>query len=87
VVSKSRSSLFPLRKEFAEVGQNEIFTNHFEVNFKPNTRFFVYEILEIPAAKSKRKTKFIFKAAEEAWGILRNNKGYYATDRVKTIVA
>jgi eukaryotic translation initiation factor 2C len=86
--SKSKTSQFPLRKEFAEgSGLTEAFTNHFEVNFKPNARFFVYEILRIPDAKSKRKAKYIFKTAEEAWDVLRNNKNQYATDHVKTIVA
>jgi eukaryotic translation initiation factor 2C len=87
VFSKSRTSLFPLRKEFAKEGLNEVFTNHFEVKFKPNTRFFVYEILRIPNAKSKRKAKYIFKTAEEAWDVLRSNRDQYATDHVKTIVA
>jgi eukaryotic translation initiation factor 2C len=86
VVSKAKEAQFPLRKAFAQTS-SEVFTNHFQVRFKPNTRFFVYEILKIPGGKSQRKSKYIFKTAEEAWGILRDNKQYYATDRVKTIVA
>lgn len=86
VASKAKTAQFPLRKEFAQ-SNADVFTNHFEVNFKSDTRFFLYEILKIPAGKSKRKAKFIFKTVEQAWPILKDNKQYYATDRVKTIVA
>ncbi|EMD58844.1 hypothetical protein COCSADRAFT_348224 [Bipolaris sorokiniana ND90Pr] len=85
-LSRAKKAEFPLRKAFAQAS-SDVLTNHFEVRFKPKTRFFIYEILKIPGGKSKRKAKYIFKAAEEAWGMLRDNKQYYATDHVKTIVA
>lgn len=85
-LSKAKKAEFPLRKAFAQAS-SDVLTNHFEVRFKPKTRFFVYEILKIPGGKSKRKAKYIFKTAEEAWSVLRDNKQYYATDHVKTIVA
>ncbi|EMD90548.1 hypothetical protein COCC4DRAFT_127590 [Bipolaris maydis ATCC 48331] len=85
-LSKANKAEFPLRKAFAQAS-SDVLTNHFEVRFKPNTRFFVYEILKIPGGKSKRKAKYIFKTAEEAWSVLRDNKQYYATDHFKTIVS
>jgi eukaryotic translation initiation factor 2C len=66
---KGKSTKYPLRKEFSTLSKSakdEVFTNHFEANFKPNTRFFVYEILKVPAGKSKRKAKYLFKTAYEA---------------------
>ncbi|KAH3913322.1 hypothetical protein HBH56_101590 [Parastagonospora nodorum] len=85
-VSSAASAKFPLRKEFANTN-SEVFTNHFEVVFKPTTQFFVYEVLKMPAGKSKRKSKFILKTAIEAWDFLKNNKEHFTTGGINTIVA
>jgi eukaryotic translation initiation factor 2C len=79
-------SQYPLRTSFA-TPTSEVLTNHFEITWKENTQFYVYEILEIPASKSKRQLKTIVKAAIEAWDFLRDNKDFFTTDYIKTIVA
>jgi eukaryotic translation initiation factor 2C len=85
-VSSAANAKFPLRKEFANTN-SEVFTNHFEVVFKPTTQFFVYEVLKMPAGKSKRKSKFILKTAIEALDFLKSNKEHFTTGGINTIVA
>jgi eukaryotic translation initiation factor 2C len=86
VISKATPAQYPLRKHFA-ASVSQVFTNHYEVNFKPDTRFFVYEILKTPTGKTRQKTKFILNTAINAWQFTKHNVRHFATDSVKTIVA
>jgi len=79
------SAKFPLRKQFAK-STSHVLTNYFEVSWNNNTKFFVYEITDIPAG-NKRKTKAVVKTAIQAWDFLRNNQSHFATDHLKFIVA
>lgn len=78
--------LFPLRKSLSPT-QSQVLTNHFEVKFKSNTQFFVYQIIGVSTSKSKRGTKLILKTAIQAWDFLRNNQDSFATDNLGTIIA
>jgi eukaryotic translation initiation factor 2C len=77
---------FPLRKA-QTLAQAQVLTNHFEVKFKSNTKFFVYQIVGIPTGRSKRNTKLIIKTAIQAWDFLRNNQDSFAKDNNGLIVA
>ncbi|KAI4636318.1 hypothetical protein J4E83_001272 [Alternaria metachromatica] len=79
------SAKFPLRKQFAKP-TSHVLTNYFEVSWNNNTKFFVYEITDIPAG-NKRKTKAVVKTAIQAWDFLRNNQIHFATDHLKFVVA
>jgi eukaryotic translation initiation factor 2C len=85
-LSKAGEAKFALRKELS-ISSSQVFTNHFEISFKPKTEFFVYEVLKMPTGKSKRKSRFILKTAIEAWDFLRDNKQHFTTDNVNTIIA
>jgi eukaryotic translation initiation factor 2C len=77
---------FPLRKALTPA-QTQVLTNHFEVKFKPGTRFFVYQIVGVPTGRSKRKTKLIIKTAIQAWDFLRENQDSFAKDNNGLIIA
>jgi eukaryotic translation initiation factor 2C len=79
------SAKFPMRKQFAK-STGQVLTNYFEVSWNKDTKFFVYEIIDIPAG-NKRKTKAVLKTAIQAWDFLLNNQAHFATDDLKFIVA
>ncbi|KAF2798180.1 Piwi-domain-containing protein [Melanomma pulvis-pyrius CBS 109.77] len=86
VPHKDSNALFPLRKSLSPA-HGQVLTNHFEVKFKPNTQFFVYQIMGVSTSKSKRGTKLIIKTAIQAWDFLKNNQDSFATDNTGMIIA
>ncbi|KAF2644090.1 Piwi-domain-containing protein [Massarina eburnea CBS 473.64] len=85
-LSSAKNTPYAIRKELADPKTN-VLANYFEVQFAKDTKFFLYEILDIPDSASRRKKKLIVKAAIEGWDFLAANKDHLATDYIKTIVA
>jgi eukaryotic translation initiation factor 2C len=77
---------YPQRKVFAEP-TSEVLANYFEVGWKPDTKFYVYELLDVSAGRSKRQTKSIVKTVIQAWGFLKDNQDFFTTDYLKMIVS
>lgn len=77
--------MFPLRKTFAKPS-SDVLTNHFDVTWKDHIRFYVYEVLNLPASKSKRQSKSIIRAAIRAWDFLYSSEQFFVIDNLKMIV-
>ena len=84
-IAKIGNAKYPQGKEFSK-STSQVLTNHFEVSWKADTKFYVYEIVDVPAG-SKRKTKSIINIAIQAWDFLNTNRSHFATDHLQTIVA
>jgi hypothetical protein len=67
---------FPLRAKFATPPEtSHVLTNHFEITWKDDTTFYVYEIVGIPEGTSKRQSRTVVKTAIQAWKFLRDKPG------------
>ncbi|KAF2865134.1 hypothetical protein BDV95DRAFT_612925 [Massariosphaeria phaeospora] len=84
--SNARNSQYPVRKEFVK-HTTQVLTNHFELKFKEDTRFYEYQVVNVPASKSRRKTRMIIKTVIQAWDFLRENQDYFTTDNINTIIS
>jgi hypothetical protein len=77
---------FPLRIGFEKL-TSQVLTNDFEIMFRNDTIFYVYEITGISKGISKRQAKSIVKTAMQAWNFLRDNEEFFTSDYLKTIVS
>jgi hypothetical protein len=62
-------------------------TNRFEIQFKSDTRFFLYRFAGLPGRKSKSHHKSIIKSAIRAWPFLRDNREHFITYDTSMVIA
>ncbi|KAF2122915.1 hypothetical protein BDV96DRAFT_656661 [Lophiotrema nucula] len=74
-------------REALQTTKTNVLTNHFELILKPDIVLYEYKFINIPAGASKRKTKFIIKAAIKRSDFLNDHQDSFATDYRDTIIA
>lgn len=77
---------FPKRKFIASPGAH-VYTNHFEIDIKPETVLYKYTILSSFTGLSKKKVKDVVSTAIEKCDFLNDNRASFATDYYDTIIS
>jgi hypothetical protein len=67
--------------------QGRVLTNHFKIAIKPNTTFYEYQILGIPASESRPGKKRYMHTAIRHVPFLNDKQDSFATDYVDTIIS